>query len=95
MVKYTFQAIAREDKGTVLGVDYNKSPSVDFRTERRQKEENLAQPEAEKESKGDGNDQGLDGPRLLRYKRTCQPFLKVVISVMSKTRWKSASCLIF
>lgn len=27
---YVFQAIAREDKGAVLGVDYNKSNQVQF-----------------------------------------------------------------
>merc|ERR1719228_1452186 len=32
MVKYTFQVIAREDKGMILGVDYNKSPKTVFRT---------------------------------------------------------------
>ena len=29
---YQFQAVAREDKGSVGGVDWNKSPTVDFRT---------------------------------------------------------------
>lgn len=31
-VDYTFQAIAREDKGAIIGVDYNKSPQTDFKT---------------------------------------------------------------
>ena len=31
-VKYVFQAVAREDKGLVGGVDWNKSPTVEFRT---------------------------------------------------------------
>ena len=30
--EYQFQAIAREEKG-ILGVDYNRSPIVDFRTQ--------------------------------------------------------------
>lgn len=31
-IHYSFQAVAREDKGMVGGVDYNKSPIVDFKT---------------------------------------------------------------
>lgn len=31
-VEYTFQAIAREDKGQVLGIEYNKSPKAYFKT---------------------------------------------------------------
>ena len=31
-VVYQFQVIAREDKGKVFGVEYNKSPMVDFKT---------------------------------------------------------------
>ena len=31
-VPYMFQAIAREDKGSVGGVEYNKSPSILFQT---------------------------------------------------------------
>lgn len=31
-VEYTFQAIAREDKGQVLGIEYNKSPKTHFKT---------------------------------------------------------------
>lgn len=30
-VVYVFQVIAREDKGVVLGVDYNRSPKAMFR----------------------------------------------------------------
>ena len=33
-VEYTFQAIAREDKGSVAGIEYNRSPDVDFKTSR-------------------------------------------------------------
>ena len=29
---YLFQAIAREDKGSILGIDYNKARPVEFRT---------------------------------------------------------------
>ena len=31
-MEYQFQAIAREVKGSVLGVDYNKSDITDFKT---------------------------------------------------------------
>ena len=31
-VEYQFQAVAREDKGSVIGVDWNKSEITDFRT---------------------------------------------------------------
>ncbi len=31
-IPYQFQAVAREDKGLVGGVDWNKSPTVDFKT---------------------------------------------------------------
>ena len=31
-VDYQFQAVAREDKGSVIGVDWNKSEVTDFRT---------------------------------------------------------------
>ena len=31
-VEYTFQVVAREDKGIVGGIDYNYSPTVDFKT---------------------------------------------------------------
>lgn len=31
-LEYQFQAVAREDKGAIAGVDWNKSPIVDFRT---------------------------------------------------------------
>jgi len=30
--EYQFQAVAREDKGTIGGVDWNKSPLTDFKT---------------------------------------------------------------
>jgi len=33
-VKYTYQAIAREDKGSIAGIEYNRSPNVDFKTSR-------------------------------------------------------------
>ena len=33
-VEYTFQVIAREDKGSVLGIDYNKSELTTFKTSR-------------------------------------------------------------
>ena len=33
-VEYIFQVIAREDKGSVLGVDYNKSELTTFKTSR-------------------------------------------------------------
>ena len=33
-VEYTFQVIAREDKGSLLGVDYNKSKTTTFMTSR-------------------------------------------------------------
>ena len=33
-VTYQFQAVAREDKGLVGGIDWNKSPIVDFKTSR-------------------------------------------------------------
>jgi len=33
-VPYNFQAVAREDKGPIRGVDWNKSPIVKFRTSR-------------------------------------------------------------
>lgn len=32
MVDYEFQAVAREDKGSIAGVDWNKSPITSFRT---------------------------------------------------------------
>ena len=31
-VEYQFQAVAREDKGSVIGVDWNKSDITDFKT---------------------------------------------------------------
>ena len=31
-VEYQFQAIAREDKGSIIGVDWNKSDITDFKT---------------------------------------------------------------
>jgi hypothetical protein len=34
-VEYAYQVIAREDKGIVLGVDYNRSPTITFRTQHR------------------------------------------------------------
>ena len=33
-VEYTFQVIAREDKGSMLGIDYNKSKLSTFKTSR-------------------------------------------------------------
>ena len=33
-VEYTFQVIAREDKGSMLGIDYNKSKLTTFKTSR-------------------------------------------------------------
>ena len=33
-VEYTFQVIAREDKGSMLGIDYNKSELTTFKTSR-------------------------------------------------------------
>ena len=33
-VEYTFQVIAREDKGSFLGIDYNKSKTTTFKTSR-------------------------------------------------------------
>jgi len=37
-VPYNFEAVAREDKGPVLGVDWNKSPTVSFKTSRLNRE---------------------------------------------------------
>lgn len=31
-IMYQFQAVAREDKGLIRGIDWNKSPTVDFKT---------------------------------------------------------------
>jgi hypothetical protein len=31
-VDYQFQAVAREDKGPIVGIDWNKSPLTDFKT---------------------------------------------------------------
>ena len=39
-VDYRFQAVAREDKGSVIGVDWNKSEITDFRTSAHNKEVN-------------------------------------------------------
>ena len=39
-VDYRFQAVAREDKGSVIGVDWNKSDITDFRTSAHNKEVN-------------------------------------------------------
>ena len=33
-VEYTFQVIAKEDKGSILGVDYNRSELTTFKTSR-------------------------------------------------------------
>ena len=33
-VEYTFQVIAKEDKGSILGVDYNRSELSTFKTSR-------------------------------------------------------------
>ena len=33
-ILYIYQAVAREDKGVVGGIDWNKSPMVEFKTER-------------------------------------------------------------
>ena len=33
-VEYTFQVIARENKGSMLGIDYNKSELTTFKTSR-------------------------------------------------------------
>lgn len=37
-VPYNFQAVAREDKGPVMGVDWNKAPIVSFKTSRLNRE---------------------------------------------------------
>jgi len=37
-VPYNFQAVAREDKGPLFGVDWNKAPIVSFRTSRLNRE---------------------------------------------------------
>ena len=37
-VDYQFQAVAREDKGPIVGIDWNKSPVTDFKTSVRNKE---------------------------------------------------------
>ena len=34
---YEFQAVAREDKGLIGGIDWNKSPSAEFKTSQHQK----------------------------------------------------------
>ena len=31
-IEYQFQAVAREDKGPIVGIDWNKSPLTDFKT---------------------------------------------------------------
>ena len=31
-IMYQFQAVAREDKGVIGGIDWNKSPTVEFKT---------------------------------------------------------------
>ena len=31
-ITYQFQAVAREDKGVIGGIDWNKSPTVEFKT---------------------------------------------------------------
>ena len=31
-LEYQFQAVAREDKGPIVGIDWNKSPLTDFKT---------------------------------------------------------------
>lgn len=42
-VDYQFQAVAREDKGVIGGIDWNKSPLTDFRTSVHNKEVPLKQ----------------------------------------------------
>jgi len=37
-VLYRFQAVAREDKGAILGIDWNRSPERDFKTSQHNKE---------------------------------------------------------
>jgi hypothetical protein len=39
-VDYQFQAVAREDKGPIVGIDWNKSPLTDFKTSVHNKEVN-------------------------------------------------------
>lgn len=43
-VPYMFQVIAREDKGPVLGVDYNKSDRIEFKTSSLRPETNYKPP---------------------------------------------------
>ena len=43
-VPYMFQVIAREDKGPVLGVDYNKSGRIEFKTSSLRPETNYKPP---------------------------------------------------
>ena len=43
-VPYQFQVVAREDKGPVLGVDYNKSPRIEFKTSSRRDDSNFVPP---------------------------------------------------
>ena len=37
-IEYQFQAVAREDKGPIVGIDWNKSPLTDFKTSVHNKE---------------------------------------------------------
>ena len=41
-IEYSFQVIATEDKGRILGVDWNKSPIVKFRTSNKDSDMNIS-----------------------------------------------------
>ena len=60
-VPYLFQVIAREDKGAILGIDYNRSPKVPFMLRRKPAAE---EPASETQSEAVTEAPGVDEPSL-------------------------------
>lgn len=62
---YQFQAVAREDKGYMIGIDYNKSPVTDFRTSLHNKEVAPSLPPQQQENVENGKSQVMAAPSTI------------------------------
>lgn len=70
-VDYQFQAVAREDKGIIGGIDWNKSPITDFKTSQYNSEVNPTPTNEETKSEprktdsyNNNNNHKIDQPKM-------------------------------